>query len=986
MNTKKILLSVAVLYLNFSNAQQSRYFNNKENYRYHLAENLYETKVYEASHYEYVRQYYFNDFLSASQKEASSFFENIINVILQKEYADKGISAFIEEYPHSAYVSQASLPMADYYLSIKNFEKVVETLQKINQFSLSKEENQQYVLKLGYAKFMLGDIQGATEALEEAYQNTDSSSRMEIAYMLGHLYYVNNQQNRAIEYFDEIENEEKYSYLVRPYYIQMYFNNKDFDKAILEGEYLLNISKSSDYKIELHKIIGESYFMKKKYSSAYPHLKIYLENQTHALDKDLYEMGFVCSQLNKYDEAVSYYNQLINSKSELSQNAYFQLGNAYLQTYKKQEALSAYRSAYQMNYDLNVKQLAHLQYAKLSYDIGNPFDSASSVIQDYIQNYPNDTETPKMKILLVKSYLYSGNYKKTIEMIDKLSNRNTEIDKINQEVSFLLGTEEFNKGNLDEAEKYFNRSLKISEISQISARALYWLGQVYYNKGNYPSAIVRYEKLLNTNFVEKQQLTYDLGYAYFKSKKFEKAKEYFKEYLKNPKEEYKTDAQLRLADTYYANNQLDEAVDIYNKMDSVSDYTLFQKSMALGFKGDISGKIANLNTLTSKYSHSDYLDDAWYELGTAYTSQNEYKVANDFFEKVVKNSTDKELIANAQIYKAQNYIEQNQEDRGLSELQKLGIIYKNSPYAEKIVQASRPVFINKGDIAGYELFARDLGVKLDNSDIDEIQLTLAKKSFNEKKYSDAISHYKKYLLQNPSGTTKFQAQYELGESYYQTKQNDKATDIFSEITSIQNDYQEDAQLRLAQIYLSEKKIPEAKKYLDLLINSDNQNIRNFANIELMKISLDNKDLNNAERYADEILKNSKNSASILESAKVVKARSLMLKSKDTEAQKMYILLEKSSNVSVLAEAYYAKAYYQNKAKNYKQSNETIFKLANNYASEEYWGAKALLVMSKNYIGLKDKYQASYTIDQVIEHYADFPDVVEEAKKIKKTIK
>ena len=809
---------------------------------------------------------------------------------------------------------------------------------------------------------------------------------MEIAYMLGHLHYVNNQQNRAIEYFDEIKNEEKYSYLVRPYYIQMYFNNKDFDKAISEGEYLLNISKSGDYKIELHKIIGESYFMKKKYSSAYPHLKIYLENQTHALDKDLYEMGFVCSQLNKYDEAVSYYNQLINSKSELSQNAYFQLGNAYLQTYKKQEALSAYRSAYQMNYDLNVKQLAHLQYAKLSYDIGNPFDSASSVIQDYIQNYPNDTETPKMKILLVKSYLYSGNYKKTIEMIDKLSNRNTEIDKINQEVSFLLGTEEFNKGNLDEAEKYFNRSLKISEIPQISARALYWLGQVYYNKGNYPSAIVRYEKLLNTNFVEKQQLTYDLGYAYFKSKKFEKAKEYFKEYLKNPKEEYKTDAQLRLADTYYANNQLDEAVDIYNKLDSVSDYTLFQKSMALGFKGDISGKITNLNTLISKYSHSDYLDDAWYELGTAYTSQNEYKVANDFFERVVKNSTDKELVANAQIYKAQNYIEQNQEDRGLSELQKLGIIYKNSPYAEKIVQASRPVFINKGDIAGYELFARDLGVKLDNSDIDEIQLTLAKKSFNEKKYSDAISHYKKYLLQNPSGATKFQAQYELGESYYQTKQNDKAIDIFSEITSIQNDYQEDAQLRLTQIYLSEKKIPEAKKYLDLLINSDNQNIRNFANIELMKISLDNKDLNNAEKYADEILKNSKNSASILESAKVVKARSLMLKSKDTEAQKMYILLEKSSNVSVLAEAYYAKAYYQNKAKNYKQSNETIFKLANNYASEEYWGAKALLVMSKNYIGLKDKYQASYTIDQVIEHYADFPDVVEEAKKIKKTIK
>jgi hypothetical protein len=33
-----------------------------------------------------------------------------------------------------------------------------------------------------------------------------------------------------------------------------------------------------------------------------------------------------------------------------------------------------------------------------------------------------------------------------------------------------------------------------------------------------------------------------------------KAKEYFKEYLKNPKPEFKNDAELRLADTYYAGN------------------------------------------------------------------------------------------------------------------------------------------------------------------------------------------------------------------------------------------------------------------------------------------------------------------------------------------------------------------------------------------------------------------------------------------------
>jgi tetratricopeptide (TPR) repeat protein len=88
-------------------------------------------------------------------------------------------------------------------------------------------------------------------------------------------------------------------------------------------------------------------------------------------------MGFVSSQVGKNAEAVGYYNQLINSNSPLAQNAYYQLGNAYLQNNQKQEALSAYRNASQMNYDAKVQQLALEQYAKLSYELGNPFENSS---------------------------------------------------------------------------------------------------------------------------------------------------------------------------------------------------------------------------------------------------------------------------------------------------------------------------------------------------------------------------------------------------------------------------------------------------------------------------------------------------------------------------------------------------------------------------------------------------------------------------------
>ncbi|WP_407404929.1 tetratricopeptide repeat protein [Chryseobacterium sp.] len=986
MKSKKILLAAAVVYFGIFDAQQSQYYTQKENFRYNLAENLYQTKIYNASQYEYARQYFYNQNLSQSKKEAAQFFDNVIGVILQKNHAEEGLTAFMKEYPNSAYFAQANLPLADYYLAKKDFKKALETLKKVNQYQLTKEENTQYILKLGYSKFMQGDSKGAIDALEEAYKNVDSTEKGDVGYMLGHLYYAEGQNDRAFQYFDSVKDQPKYSKLVRPYYVQMYYNDKDYDKAVAEGNVLLNEDISDSYKAEVHKIIGESYFMKNDFTSAYPHLKDYLAVQQNPSENDLYEMGFVAAKLKKYDEAVSYYNQLLNSNSALSQNAYYQLGNAYLAVEKKQEALSAFRSSYQMDYDKSVKTLAHEQYAKLSYDIGNPFESPTTVIQNYITNNPSGTKTTEMRSLLVKSYLYSGNFKETLNAIDKLPNSTPETDKVDQEVSYLLGTEEFNKGNFDEAERYFLRSLEFNINKEFNSRALYWLGQVYYQKGNYPSAIVRYEKLLDQTFPEKQQLPYDLGYAYFKSKKFDQAQKYFKDYLNNPKTEFKNDAELRLADIYYANNDLNEAIAIYDKNEESTDYTLYQKALALGFKGDNVAKIANLKTLLSKYPSSEYQDDAQYEIASAYADQDDFANSNEYFSKVIKTSSDKDLVANASIFRAQNYIDQNQSDKALSELKSLGEQYKNTAYAQKIVQVAKPLFTNSGDVAGYQSFARNIGVNVDAKELDEINLATGKQYFAKKDYKNAISYYEKYLMQNPMGESLYQAKYELGESLYQTNNFTKALLVLQEVANIQNDYQEDAQTRLAQIFIAQGNYADAKKYLENLKNSSNVNIKNYANVELMKLYAEEKNFSQAEKVADAVIANNKNSAAVIETAKVIKARSLMNASKDKEAQTAYTALEKSSNAEVAAEALYAKAFYQNKGKAFKSSNETIFKLANNFASEDYWGAKALVLMAKNYIGLKDNYQASYTCDQIINNYADFPEIVAEAKDVKKQIK
>jgi len=70
---------------------------------------------------------------------------------------------------------------------------------------------------------------------------------------------------------------------------------------------------------------------------------------------------------------------------------------------------------------------------------------------------------------------------------------------------------------------------------------------------------------------------------------------------------------------------------------------------------------------------------------------------------------------------------------------------------------------------------------------------------------------------------------------------------------------------------------------------------------------------------------------------------------------------------------------ENKEGKFEISNTAIQKLAKNYSSYRYFGAKGLILMAKNYYGLKDSYQATYVLDNVIENFTDYSDVVEEAK-------
>jgi hypothetical protein len=64
----------------------------------------------------------------------------------------------------------------------------------------------------------------------------------------------------------------------------------------------------------------------------------------------------------------------------------------------------------------------------------------------------------------------------------------------------------------------------------------------------------------------------------------------------------------------------------------------------------------------------------------------------------------------------------------------------------------------------------------------------------------------------------------------------------------------------------------------------------------------------------------------------------------------------------------------------------IQKLIADYSTYKYWGVKSYIIMAKNYYGLKDAYQATYILENIIKNFTQFEDVILDATKELSNIK
>ena len=701
-------------------------------------------------------------------------------------------------------------------------------------------------------------------------------------------------------------------------------------------------------------------------------------------------MGYAYYKQNDFENAIAQFNKIIGGKDGVAQNAYYHLGESYLKLDKKQQALNAFKNASEMQFDAAIQEDAYLNYAKLSYELGNSYQSVPAVLLGFINKYPNNPNRSAVEKLLIDSYISSKNYKEALVLLEK--NKTPENKLAYQKVTFYRGLELYTDRNYSAASQMFQKSLQNATDAEFTARATFWKGETEYVLSDYNKSLLSFKQFTGMSAAattpEYKHSSYNVAYAYFKLKEYDAAGDAFQKYIDKVKDD-KTrlvDAYLRLADCRFVTSKYWPAMDAYNKaieLKSVdSDYASYQKALCYGFVAKNDKKIEDLNSFLQSYPNSNYRDDAMFELANTYVASNKQDQALKMYDRLISEYKNSAFTSKAILRQGLVYYNSDRSSEALVKFKKVASEYPKTPEALEAVATARLIYVDSGKVAEYATWVKTLDfVAVTDADLDNDTFESAVKQFEQNINAQAISGFRAYISSFPNGIHALKANFYLAQAYFAEGQKDKAVPNYEYVVNQpQNEFTEQSLTRLGQILLEgngkEKAIPvllRLENEADLFQN------KVFAQSNLMKAYYEKKDYSNAVVYAEKVLNNPKTDDNVKSDAQIIIARSAMQTGDEAKAKAAYAKVLPIAKGELAAEALYYDAYFKNKENKFEASNTVVQKLAKSYASYRFYGAKGLIVMAKNFYGLKDSFQATYILESVIKNFSDFPDVVSEAQ-------
>ena len=928
------------------------------------------------------------DFYPTLQPFATTadFYKISTDLRLNRPGAEKKLAAFMIDNPTSYLTETAYYDLASYYFQNGKYTYALKWFTKIKDTDVASSKRADYYFNKAYTLFATKRYKQA-EKLFKKVEN-ESKYRYDASYYLGYIAYQLEDYDAAVENFNKVTTE-KGDTTVGYFQADMNFKLGRFDKAIaLARKSFANASENQTS--ELSKIIGESYFNLKDYRSALPYLEVYKGKRGKWSNTDFYQLGYTHYRLGEYEKAIMQFNKIITGANAVAQNAYYHLADCYLKTDKKTQALNAFKSASAFKFDAVIAEDAFLNYARLSYEIGNAYENTSLLLNEFLDQYPKNKAVVEIEQLLIDSYVNSRNYAAALKILKKKSG--SQFNAALQKVNYLKAIALFQSGLFEESITYFDQALKNKVDRTIEANCLYWSALAKYELNDFEAVITELQYFKSHPFAQKvsgaENLSYQLAYSNFKLKNYENSRALFERYLQSNIQiaSYKRDALLRLGDSHFALGKYWPAMVSYEsaiQMDvSRGMYALYQKALSYGFVERNPKKIEALNQLISDYPKTSLLDDSYFQLALAFTRENNIIKAIETYDLLTDGFPKSPYRSRALLNKGLILYNAESLEDAMLVLQKLVQEYPNEEVAQQALKTAKEISIDLAAVDVFATWVKQLkGVTLQDNELERASFTAAERLFNDNKKKAAQKALTSYLENYPQGANHLQVEFLSAELYFQDENWSAASEQYASVLEQPtHEYTEQALVRITQAMVNDEQKSAALPYWKTLEElAQFQENKRYALFNLMQLYYEQEQFSDAIAYAEKVVVLQSLGQKIKWDAYRVLARSAVTLQDVNKAAKAYAVLEQAPDDALAVEALYFNAQQKHIAHDYATSNRLIEKIAQDFGNYPEWGAKSLLMMSQNFYQLDDAFQASFILESIITNFTQFPEIVKQAQ-------
>jgi len=980
-------LFLAVLFNGAVYAQKTLAFNEFDS-KFNKGVDLFDKEKYGSA------QKHFQDLLENSTnlssilKAQAEYYIAICAVELFNKDAEYLVSSFISSNPESPDIEESYFQMGKYQYSKKKYTSVIEYFSLIDPYTLNNEDLAEYYFKLGYSYFVKKDYKKASIAFYEI-KDVDTKYTVPALYYYSHISYLDKNYQTALQGFEKLSKNETFAPVV-PYYItQIYYLQNKYDKVIEYAPSLLEVA-TTKRQPEIARIIGESYYRTNDFKKAVPYLEIYKEKSTSHTEQDIYELGYAYYRTHQFDKAIIQLKELMSNKNEVAQNALYHLGDCFLKIKDKKNARIAFLNAAKLEFDDAITEDALFNYAKLSYELADsPFNEAIKALNAYLKRYPTSEKVDDVYSYLGQVFMTTKNYQGAIESFENVAKVNDQIEMAYQRVTFFRALELFNDLDFNSAIINFDKSLNNARYNAAyKAQCYYWKAEAYYRINRYNDAAESYKQFLLTSGAitmdEYNIAHYNIGYSYFKQKKYDEAITWYRKYtnfVKDEKTKVVGDSYVRVGDCYFATRKYSDAIEFYDKAISINtydvDYAMFQKGFSLGLVKDHESKILVMVQLLNDYPKSNYCDDALFELGRSYAETNENVMAISTFQRILdeyplSSYGDKALLQMGLIH-----YNNDQLDEALKAYKQVAESTKGSKESHEALSGIERIYVEKNDVDGYLAYTKELGeyATVSEAEQDSLIYISAENLYMAGNCEEAAVKFANYVRRFSNGNFIINAQYYKAECNSKQNELNEALIAYNFVASKpKNKFTEHALLKAARINYQLKNYTEAlPQYTKLESTAELRENRLEAMIGKMNSYFLLSNYDEAIKSAITVLLADKLPDENFRRAHYVLAQSYYAKNDDNSAMDEFQLLANDCKNTEGAEAKYRVIEIYKKQNEKEKAEKEIFDFVAKNTPHQVWLAKSFIILADIYIEKNDNFQAKHTLQSIIDNYGNKED-------------